>query len=60
MTRQAGHNPVAILEIQHGIIQFLMQFQEKKVEFRKDGNELGEAITKRLILLLNRMMDALV
>jgi hypothetical protein len=60
LSRKADKDPVAILSIQYEMVQLMMHFQQKKAEFRSEGNKLGVAVVNRLILVLYRIADSIV
>lgn len=60
LSREINKTPRDILAIQGGLAELLVQFQDKKAEFRQEDNDLGLAIVKRLILILNQIADSLV
>lgn len=60
LSREIDRNPKDILAFQAGLAEILLHFQEKKAEFKREDNELGIAVVKRLTLILNRIADALV
>ena len=60
LSREIDKTPKDILAIQGGLAELLMQFQEKKAEFRQEDNDLGLAVVKRLILILKQIADSLV
>ncbi len=59
-SREADRNPEKILALQAALIELLIHFQDKKSEFKKDSNEIGAAVTKRLILILKQIADSVV
>jgi len=58
--REANKDPKAILELQVGLSEILIHFQEKQAEFREEDNQVGLAVVKRLILILKRIADSIV
>jgi len=46
--------------MQAGLVELLMHFQDKKADFRKEGNQAGLAVVDRLILILKRIADSIV
>jgi hypothetical protein len=59
LSREAP-DPKTVLEIQAGLSELLMHLQRKKAEFRKEGNQVGLAVVKRLTLILKRIADSIV
>jgi hypothetical protein len=60
LSREIDRTPNDILAIQGGLAELLVEFQQKQAEFRQEGNDLGVALVKRLILILNQIADSLV
>ncbi len=60
LSREISRNPEDVLAIQAGLAEILMHFQDKKTEFKQEGNDLGIAVVKRLILVLKQIADSLV
>lgn len=60
LSREGERAPKDILAIQAGLAVTLMDFQEKKAKFREEGNDLGTAVVKRLILISKQIADSLV
>lgn len=60
LSREIGRDPKDVLAIQAGLAEILMQFQDKKAECEQEGNDLGVAVVKRLILILRQIADSLV
>ena len=60
LSRDIDRNPKDILALQAALAELLMQFQEKKAEFRQEGSDLGVAVVNRLILMLRKIADSLV
>lgn len=60
LSRGANRSPKPILEIQVGLAELFMHFQEKKTEFQKEDNKVGLAVVRRLILILKRIVDSIV
>ena len=59
LSREANKDPKAILALQAGLTEILIHFQNKKAEFKQEGNELGLAVVKRLILILKQIADSI-
>ncbi|MBN1136471.1 MAG: hypothetical protein JXM73_07790 [Anaerolineae bacterium] len=59
LSREASKDPKAILIIQMGLAEVLMQFQSKMTEFKQTGNHLGVAVAKRLTLITKQIADSL-
>jgi hypothetical protein len=59
-SREADRDPERILALQAGLIKLLTHFQDKNSEFKKDGNRIGMAVTRRLILILKQIADSVV
>ncbi len=55
-SREADRNPEKTLALQAGLIELLTHFQDKKSEFKKDDDEIGVVVTKRLILILKQTL----
>lgn len=60
LSREISRDPKDVLAIQAGLAEILMHFQDKKTEFKQEGNDLGVAVVKRLILILKQIADSLV
>ncbi|MCC7118540.1 MAG: hypothetical protein IT310_08455 [Anaerolineales bacterium] len=60
LSREIGRNPKEILGFQAVLAETLIDFQTKKTEFKNEGNDIGVAVTKKLILILNRIADGVV
>jgi hypothetical protein len=60
LSREVGRQPERILDLEAGFIVLLTQFQNKQSEFKTANNELGVAVTKRLILILKQIADSIV
>jgi hypothetical protein len=59
MTRQHRNDARKLLVIQDGLGQILKSFQEKKREFDAETNDLGVAITRRLIKVVYSIGDGM-
>lgn len=58
-SRQPDGTPNSLLGIQAAIAKLLMDWQDKQREFKHDDNQLGIAVVKRLILILQRIADSI-
>jgi hypothetical protein len=60
-SREAGQDPKALLAIQAGLAELLIDLQDKKTEFKQGGedNQIRRAVAKRLLLILRRIADSI-
>ncbi|MBI3150537.1 MAG: hypothetical protein HYZ21_00240 [Chloroflexi bacterium] len=59
-SRQANGDPNSLLAIQAVLAELLMNWQQKQREFKSTGDQLGIAVVRRLILILQRIADSIV
>lgn len=59
LTRQHRHDPRKLLLIQDGLGRILKSFQEKKREFDSDMDDLGVAVTRRLMKVVYSIGDGM-
>ncbi|MCA9918458.1 MAG: hypothetical protein KC445_10930 [Anaerolineales bacterium] len=59
-SRQWDGNPQTLLALQAALGELHIDWQKKKKEFKKEQNEIGLVVVKRLILILRKIADALV
>ncbi len=58
-TREAERNPQAIFDLQIQVSILLRAFQKLKAEAKRGNDQIELATTKRLIVILQQIMDAL-
>src|SRR5437763_16201263 len=58
-TREAERNPQAIFDLQVQVSILLRAFQKLKAEAKRGNDQIELATTKRLIVILQQIMDAL-
>lgn len=59
LTRQHRHDPRKLLLIQDGLGQILTSFQEKKKGFETETDDLGVAVTRRLMKVVYSIGDGM-
>jgi hypothetical protein len=59
-SRQTNRDPNSILAIQAVLAELLINWQQKQREFKNADDQLGVAVVRRLILILQRIADAIV
>jgi hypothetical protein len=60
LSRETDKNPQKILAVQAELIKLLVHFQNQKSEFKTENNKIGQAVVKRLILILKQIADSIV
>jgi hypothetical protein len=58
-SRGSRDNPARLLLIQEGLGQLLKSYQEKKREFERENSEVGVAVVKRLMKVLQDITDGI-